>query len=573
MARRKPKVPDYEILRAALRKLRPSGARSLEALLCELLSALTERRFFLGAAGSQQGRDFSTGGLAGTWIAVEAKRFRESTDFRQKELLGEILELSLQTPHPDLWTLVASRSIPDQLASTLRQAGLKSGVEVEVLEAPTSRPGDLDFLCASHPGIVVQYISDDLLPVLHRLQARSSSARHLHLLRKRFCTPSLGFDHVKKKVQTWFREALEGPEEARARLGGQPLALLSLAANLVRRKGAEEALAAWWQGWGCNPRPFILLGEEGVGKTWAAAAWAELQAARSTETILLFVPSRDVDTTDPTELIRHFLCEATGRTDTPPRFWKLRIDSWLARSTEVAPVLLLLLDGINERPDHEWRDLFDRLNGLPWRGRVAVLVTCRPGYWTTARFMPEQNPVQLKLEGFDDPELDEALQKSGRIRTEFSSDLLPLVRKPRYLALVIKHYDCLEETGDFTIDRLLYEDWKDRLERKRSLKMTDRQYRTFLGQLAQRYREGRTRFSERDLDHLLPRSAANDLSELLTNGLLSVDHKLAQEYKVEPGWLIHSHGLLLASQLIERGDEAELEETLAQFLEPHLEVD
>ena len=187
--------------------------------------------------------------------------------------------------------------------------------------------------------------------------------------------------------------------------------------------------------------------------------------------------------------------------------------------------------------------------------------------------MPEQNPVQLKLEGFDDPKLDKALQKSGRIRTEFSSDLLPLVRKPRYLALVIKHYDRLKETGDFTIDRLLYEDWKDRLERKRSLKMTDRQYRTFLGQLAQRYREGRTRFSERDLDHLLPRSAADDLSELLTGGLLSVDHGLAQEYKVEPGWLIHSHGLLLASQLIERGNEAELEETLAQFLEPHLEVD
>lgn len=573
MSKRPLEVPHYQLLRDGLRELPSSGLRGFEGLVCDLLSGLTGRRFFLAAAGSQDGRDLSTGGLGGTWIAVEAKRYRENTALRMGELLSELSQLCSHTPHPDLWVLVASRPVTDQAVSRLRQAGLREGVEIEILDASRGRPGDLDFLCASDPEATVRTLSEAFLPTLQALREETTFDQSIESLRQRLSAPALGFDHVRNRAWTWFREALEAPEEARARLGGQPLTPLLPTTHYVRRGRAEGALEKWWRGWILRPSPFVLLGEEGVGKSWAVAAWAESLAADAADTILLFASSRDINTTEPRELIRTCLCEVTGSGHSVPGFWERRLESWLARPTGAASLLLLVLDGINERPSFEWRDLFDRLNGSAWRETVAVLVTCRPGYWTEVRLMPEQAPCQWTLEGFDDQELDEALQANDRQRSEFASELLPLLRKPRYFSLALSHYDRLEETGDFTLDRLLYEDWKDRLGRKRCLKLSDGEFRRLLGELAQRYRAGCVRFSKPELEKLLPGDAASDLAELLTGGLLSVDRGLLQSYKVEPSWLIHSLGLLLADQLVEITDRTDINEELAHYLEPHLEVD
>ena len=146
--------------------------------------------------------------------------------------------------------------------------------------------------------------------------------------------------------------------------------------------------------------------------------------------------------------------------------------------------------------------------------------------------MPDQRPRQWTLEGYDARELDEALQANGRRRSEFATDLLPLLRNPRYLSLALKHYERLEETGDFTIDRLLYEDKKDSSD-KRYLKMSDNDFRSFLAELARNYREGRVRYSRRDLEDLVPRDAAADLNEMLTDGLLIVERGLVQRSRLD----------------------------------------
>jgi hypothetical protein len=234
--------------------------------------------------------------------------------------------------------------------------------------------------------------------------------------------------------------------------------------------------------------------------------------------------------------------------------------------------VLLVLDGINERPSFEWRDLFDRLNGLLWRERVAVLVTCRPGYWQESRLMPGQEPRSWTLDGFGDSELDEALLAHGRRRDDFSSDLLPLLRKPRWLDLALRHYDRLEETGDFTIDRLLYEDWKDRLASKRGLTLTDGQFRNLLSDLATRYRTAGPLITDRQIEELL-RGNEVDRSELRTGGFLRVESDLVDRYRLEPEWLVYGLGLLLADEINTDADRSDLEELLAYYLEPDLEID
>lgn len=571
MASRSSESPPYAPLREALRRLPPTGPGSFEELLAETLSGLTGRRFFLARAGSQQGRDLSTGGFGGTWIAVEAKRYGEQREFDERELLGELGQLCAGEPHPDLWVLAASSPIPEQLIATLRTTGHRSGIEVEYLDAPKDHPGALDFLCASDPATVTRILPEAVLPALQTLRCDSKFDANIRSLQQRFLGSTLGFDHVRKAAKAWFRSALSQPKEDRARLG-QPLALLQPRARFVRRPAAERKLQTWLESWTQNPRPFVLLGEEGVGKSWASAAWAMCQAEGSLGTALLMVPSRDVKTTDPEALVAMCL-ERVVNERRDHGYWYRRVRSWCARSTEATPLFLLILDGINERPSYEWRDLFDRLNGNPWRERVAVVVTCRPGYWNETRLMPVQEPEPWSLPGFDDRELDEALESSGRTRQDFGPELLQLIRKPRYLALALKRYERLLDTGDFTIDRLLYEDWKDRLARKRSLTLTDDAFRAVLGELARKHKAGQSRFSQRDLEDLLPRDASVDLMEILTGGLLEIEGGLRRQLKIESRWLVHSLGLLLASELEQGTGRLEIEEHLAHFLEPHLELD
>lgn len=60
MGKRRIETQDFEVLRASLRALPPSGPGGFEGLLSSLLSELTSRRFFLASAGAQQGQDLST---------------------------------------------------------------------------------------------------------------------------------------------------------------------------------------------------------------------------------------------------------------------------------------------------------------------------------------------------------------------------------------------------------------------------------------------------------------------------------------------------------------------------------
>lgn len=570
MGTRRTDLQDFAVLRESLRALPPAGEEGFEGLLCSLFGDLTGRRFFLAAAGSQHGLDMGTGGLGGTWIAIEAKRYSSNTSFKKKDLEGELLELSLRSPRPDLWTLVATRKVSHQLVTDLRRAANSFGIEIEVIDVPSDRPGDLDFLCAAYPETTVRYTSDAVLPSLERLRRRPRFDDRVESLRERFVAPVLGFDHVRQSALDWFRGALATRDEARARLG-QPLDLLSPAVHYVRRKSSESVLNGWWRSWEKNPRPVVLLGEEGIGKTWAAAAWSERHVEKAPETILLFVPSREISTAKPMELLCRVLEEVTGSRYSQG-FWEKRLDNWFKRSGDPVPQFLIVIDGVNELPTFRWRDLFDRLGGSPWRDRVAVLVTSRPGFWREELLMPGRGPATVTLQGFDDSELDQALRAYDHNPSDFLPDLIPLLRKPRYLALAIRHHSRLEETGDFTVDRLLYEDWKDRVERKSGLTLTDDQFRDLLRKLAISYREDRVEFAQRDLENLLPRDATVDLFEILTGGLVTVEAGLGQSYKVQHGWLIHGMGLLLASEL-DQTDEAEIEETLAHFLEPHLEID
>jgi hypothetical protein len=560
-----------------LQKLQPDGPEGLEGLIARLLERLTGSRFFLAKAGSQEGRDMSTGGFGGTWIAVESKRFRSSTSFKRRELLGELVEAA-RSSALDLWVLASTARVPDQIVSALREEGAARGIAVETLDAPSDRLGDLPVLCAAYGDEATPFLGaivseNDLRRVLEEIRTHSAFTPLLENIRERFNAGSIGYAQALASSHAYLLSAFGEARRARVELG-QPINVLEDGGrHVVERRQALSALDSWWSGWPSASKPFALLGEEGMGKTWAIASWLArgLQTQNRALPLTLFLPSSGISSSDALDLIAGALASCTEVRDS--HFWSRRARAFAERSPAKRPALFLILDGLNERPQFNWRALLESLQISPWKDQVAVVLTCRPAYWHEYLAYSLQRSIQLfELEAYDDVELTSALEKAGLNTTELSKTLDPLLRHPRYLDMTVKYREALEQSGDVTVDRLLYEDWKDRTSRKQGL-FSEEEFRSFLVRLAEEHRE--SLLSKRDIQDLLPHGDEflTGLDEIITGGIL-VRRSFGQ-YAVEPRRLIQGFGLLLAEEVRSVTDQGEavMREAMASFLEPHADMD
>jgi Restriction endonuclease len=119
-------------LKSALLSLEPSGPHGFEGLIQQLLSALTGYQFYLAQSGTQGGRDLATPRV-GTVLAVECKRYGADTELDRTHLLGKLIEAEMLVSGLDVWVLVASRDVPEQLYSALEAASRRLAVDVQVV--------------------------------------------------------------------------------------------------------------------------------------------------------------------------------------------------------------------------------------------------------------------------------------------------------------------------------------------------------------------------------------------------------------------------------------------------------
>jgi hypothetical protein len=355
----------------------------------------------------------------------------------------------------------------------------------------------------------------------------------------------------------------------------QPVNIADNGVRLIERQIAWQRLDTWRSQWNSDPRPFVLLGEEGDGKTWAVASWLNhhIQHLGSFPPVL-FVPSTAVESTDPQRLITTVL----ERQNRPFRreLWEKRLDRWLQREEHTTPLLFLVLDGVNEcRSTSWWRELFERLAVSPWRQRVAVVITCRTELWQR-HFSPLRHlrTIDWVLPGYDENELQETLASQSLRRDEIAERLLPLLRKPRYFDLMVTHRQQMEQSGDITVARLMYEDWRDRLKRKSLLTELDHEtFQRLIRNLAQKSRDGACTLSDQEVNTLVPllNDRENLLQELLTGGILQ---STGTGIHVNERLLTCGFGLLLADQVTQAVEEHKpLDETIGRWLEPHTGMD
>lgn len=372
-----------------------------------------------------------------------------------------------------------------------------------------------------------------------------------------------------KQQNTWVRAGLTSPEQSRARFC-QDIAVRAPGRQPIKRLAASSKLDEWWRTWAELHQAFVMLGEEGDGKSWATSDWlADKVAGDDFAVPIVFAPALHMESASVAAILAACLEQSQP---TPFEGWPARLRDLTDQSPGAMPLFLLVVDSFNERTGLDWRELFDTIRTSPWRERVALLCLCRSPYWAHLGVPDDGLIAPWSLPPFNEAELDQALAQRGSTRGQFKPDVLHWMARPRYFDLAFRLHGEIEK-GGLTLERLIYEDWRDMTGRKRQSPCTPDEFQSLIASLAEKY--GDRSFRTPDFAQQA-NGIANDAADLRKE-LLSVrildDHN--GKLTIAPRYLPLGLGLVLAAEVEEskEDDPVALGEIIAKRMGAYREAD
>ncbi|KMO14142.1 hypothetical protein QR78_23985 [Methylobacterium indicum] len=518
-------------------------------------------------------------------IKAETKHyFKSGLDLR--ELTAEILQAAKASDF-DLWVLAATCAVSAQHAAELEAHAAERGVECLFLDRPGQGLSRLYVLMAAHRDVVGRFARDAASPIgsaaldvaLEAITHDAGYADALAQILGKLSGTALGYEDASRRAARTLSGWLSDDGTAEAEFN-QRIAVKAPGSGYVRRGHIHDLLTTWWAGNPAERRHAVALGEEGEGKSWAVFAWAEVGAGNGRLPLTLvfnasvhpLARGATIATVLPELLTRHTGLHGKDR-------WERRLQAWLADQQAPKPLLLIVVDGLNERTDVDWISFFRPLLHTQMRGRVVVLATDRPGHWEPeCKRLERDGFCPIPVDGYADAELAEALDGSGVPISEIPDGLHELIRTPRYCTLVGKYFDEMRINNDFTKERLILIDARCRRDDKRGHPLSEDDFYEVIRALASRWQHC-PNFSRQDLHALLPGFDASrqTYQEIIDGGLLvRSDSATGRRFTVEPTRLVFGLGMLLADdvRVASNGQSATATaEIVARWLEPHAEMD
>ena len=559
--------------------LKPTGELGFEGLLASALSEFTGQPFYLAKSGHQGGSDARSAPCNLFQIGLEAKRYKPSTKLGVDTLLDKIVDASTAQRPVDLWILAATRSISATDREKLYLHGEACGIGVVVLDWPSNQAKlcDLAVICASAVNTCDMFLESNA-PLNAAMDLIRDHSEFYHIrsrLLNQFMGSDAGYANARLASECWMEEAQASLRNAKSRLGGHHN-LSESEYGVITRSTINEKMDDWYKS---NDSVVALLGDEGIGKSWAVLDWHnQLKASDAGAPLTIFLRARDIDTsTDIKSTIAEAIETQTGVRSIA--FWEKRLTLW-----ETSPGngvrILILIDGLNENFQfHDWADWFQPLFENQLGSMYRVIVSCWPDWWhrsLAGLVNLEPKPWEIVAERFNDSELDSLLAAMKVTRTDFAQDVLELMRVPRLSSLIAKHRKKLKDSGDVTAERVIYEDWKDRLEhRGPNVGLTDHEMKDFVSELGEKLKS--------DIDQAMTRgdvikslSDENGKSDMdlkvvvaeLVSGRWLIPGNKANTVKVVPDRIPYVLGATLMSRIHEGTDATCIEAKIAGFLDP-----
>ncbi len=484
----KTKTKTDKQLTVLLGALQGGAPTQLERLAADLLGRLLKVQIAVSKAGFQHGGDAGTAGRAGRHLRVECKRYADSTPLSDRELQGEIDDAKRRTPGLEAWILVSTRRVSENTQEALNLKAREVGIPIIVIDwaAPQGTLPDLAALCAWAPDLVEIHYGAAAAGAARLLASRSESV--VERVRRELAAWNIGYKQLRRAGEQRLRRIWGSATECQAAFAQN--AAGGAANDLVTRTAALQALQDWWKASG--PQPAVVFGIEGVGKTWAALQWVLQELRRLPLTLALpssaFMAVRGFAETAVLDFLAGAMYEATGSQD--EKYWQQRIRRIFERPTEQGPVMLVVVDGMNQEPSFDWRRLVQILQGGSFRGRVRLVLT------TQTHFLEERlagmrsiagGVTRIGVEPYDltpGGEFDELLSRHGRTRSDIPSELISLARVPRLFPLVMKLRSDVAMQGDATLPRLLWAYGRDELSMREGRAFSEAAWEQWLLELA-----------------------------------------------------------------------------------------
>ena len=580
----KSKDAESNYLHSSLLKLKPTGPDGFEGLIREILENWTGQKLRLARSGSQSGKDISSDSSSELMIAAEMKRYDQDSSLSLRSLLGGFAEAIQALPDLDLWVLAATKEIGDKESDGLKKQAEQVGIEILLLDSRVGRNGYLDAFCAKYPDLLKAFLLRNIPDIeMEKLESSIATIQHhanyeraIQQLNEILDNTVFGFNSARGKAFQWLVNCIDTRTESISTFS-QDIGLHDKGRRspIVRAK-LNGQFDSWWNNRKTDSAHIVLLGEEGTGKTWAAMAWLMEKFNKDTDPLILPMTSAQLsEGTDLETLITGILVKRCGKTD---KFWKKRLDGWRRGTRTNKHVFLLCLDGLNEKPKFCWYRLIAQANSRNWDGYVTIFMTSRKDFYKANVAFKAQLITEIETTGYDDDELNQELDRAG-IKTPgtIPNDLRSLIRRPRYCDLALRYFTPLLDSGDLTIERLLYQDYKDRVQKKLNLPVTDDDFNQTLCNLAKKYMNGHRSFDKAAIRSVLPGGDDTDaiLQEIIDGGLLVKTDLRSTPYRVEPQRLIYGLGMLLADHLAEKAFAAieECADAAQTWLEPQSDMD
>lgn len=456
----------WEQLKSALQRMPPTGETGFEGLVARLLSDLLDETFVLARAGDQPSGDARS--LLGT-ISIQAKRYAESTSINVREIEGDIHAARRALPHLEVYVPVITRSATAQFQDATDAIEAETSLNIITLSFDEDA-GGLPALCITFWDSISHFpelrdFGDELLGWIEEQRESPAIQRSLTIL---------GRD-IREGLRSYNKTFRSSSAFLQRRFGLAGPVLTSIGSDIdlssaIRRPKLESAMEQWW----VNPHPkaAYLQGEEGTGKSWAAALLVE-HLLEASQTLVLWVDSFDWRGCYNLADVVSNAFRKMGITDER----KLSILNRKVLHLWRDPILIVL-DGVNEYNalDAANRVLYDFSTYT--RENLRILLTTRPlkqyqsythEVWSKCREIP--------VEPFDDDEFREALRMTDESLTP---EIIPesvgsIARIPRYFKTSISLRHKLGSLDNVTKEIVLWEDLKDRIQR------TDPQVRQKLG--------------------------------------------------------------------------------------------
>ncbi|MEO7179132.1 MAG: hypothetical protein ABIW83_09830, partial [Allosphingosinicella sp.] len=482
---------------SALRNMAASGEAGFEGFIRDCLQESLSVRFSLMKSGPQDGADMRSGGPANLLqVAVEGKRYGNATALPTEQIQLKIVSAAQSGFGLDLWVLATTRAISATDRAKLAETGDRQGVATAVLDATdgADRPSALDLLAANAPRAFAKHFPalPQVGPWLDALRREEDFSERLDRVLEPFRRTDVGYAAARDACTTWLVTAMADEATARARLDSFA-GLEAEGAIVIPRLGVEEQLDTWLES---GPAaPLVILGNEGVGKTWSLLGWwgRRMREAPDKVPLTLVVAASAIagvgDVAGP-DLIARLLAERFPIRD--QEFWRRRLALW-AQETSASPRVLLEIDGLNQQPAFAgWNQIIQPLFDSDWNGLFAAAVTCRTAWWEDdLKALPTVSPgfQAVRVPVFDEAELDQILALFDLKRSQFSPEMQEILSIPRYCQLAIRRRRELVDSGDITIERLIYEDWRHRIARVgSSLSPSEEEFRAFITDLGLNFR-------------------------------------------------------------------------------------